>query len=230
MKKVLKIVVILIVVAFLAIDFYGLWKYKINGKRYVIETGDGDSGIDDSAEQIDDSYEDLTSETLAEGRALFIKNIESKDSEYIVKAVVFEPHEVSKDDYNALRAGDSVEILGATYKKNKIKNNNLILKSTDSSATEYYINYDTSNKKYILKEKASDNVVYKSTEKKVKFNVQAGTVFAIVKDGKTSKKKIEDVVDSHKELSEPEKETGKITTCTLTFTGDKCTKITETVR
>ena len=88
-----------------------------------------------------------------------------------------------------------------------------------------------SQKKYILKEKETDYIVYKSTKSSVKIDVPEGTTFATIKNGKTSTKKVEDVLDSHKKLEEPEAETGSINTCTLTFNknGD-CTKITETIR
>ncbi|MBQ3409426.1 MAG: hypothetical protein IJH12_09515 [Clostridia bacterium] len=232
MRKVLRIIVILIIVVILVVDFYGLWKFKINGNKYVIETSEeDDSAVEENLGEEAEEYEELTSETLADGKVLFIKSIEEADEGYTIKGVVYEAYEILKDDYTSLKSGESIEILGSTYTKSQIKSNNLILKSSDSSATAYYINYDTTNKKYILKEKETDYIVYKSTKSSVKIDVPEGTTFATIKNGKTSTKKVEDVLDSHKKLEEPEAETGSINTCTLTFNknGD-CTKITETIR
>ena len=231
MKKVLKIIIIIVVVALLAIDFYGLWKYKLSGKPYVLEADSGDDSASEETQQEEIQYEEITSTTLKNGNVLFIKNIEQNNENCTVKGVIYEPYEISKDDYNELKSGESVEILGTTYKKNKIKSNNMTLKSTDSSAKDYYINYDTSSQKYILKESKTDYTIYKLVDKNVKIDVAKGTVFATVKNGKTTTSKVEAVADTHSNIEAPEGETASINTCELTFNKNgTCTKITETVR
>lgn len=231
MKKVIKILIIIVVVVILGIDFYGLWKYKLSGKPYVLEANSEEDSAVEETQQDQIEYEVLTSKDLENGNVLFIKKIEESGEAYTVKGVIYSPFQVSKDDYNSLKSGKSVEILGNEYKKNKIKSNNMTLKSTETSAKDYYINYDTSSKKYILKESETDYTVYKPTEKNVKIEVAKGTTFATVKNGKTTTSKIESVVDQHIDLNAPEGETGSINTCQLTFNKNGvCTKITETVR
>ena len=51
MKKVLKWIIIVVVLIILGIDFYGLWKYKLNGKQYVLETGGDDAASEESRAQ-----------------------------------------------------------------------------------------------------------------------------------------------------------------------------------
>ena len=228
MKKVFRIIIILIVVAILAIDFYGLWKYKLKGKQYVLETGEDDSA-DTYVEE--DNLEELTSETLEDDEVLFIKNIEQTDDGYKITGLTYVPYEIEKEDYTSLRNGKTVEILGETYKKYQIRSNNLVIKSAETGNASYYINYNTTSKKYILKDNETDDIVYKATGKEYKLVVAEGTRFVTVKNGKNSNEKIEDVVDSHKDKTAPDGETSEISTCEITFDEDgKCTKITETIK
>ncbi len=234
MKRIIKVIVLLVIFVFLVIDFIGLWKYKLSGKKYEVATNtESDVAVEEAPQGPKIEYTDLSSTTISNDEVVFIKNIEDEDQngKYVVQGLVFAPYEVSKDDYNSLRAGKSVEILGKKYAKSQIKSNNLILKSSDSNAKEYYINYDTKNKKYILKEKKTDYTVYKTTEQYVKASITKGTTFSVVKNGKTENKKIQDVIDIHKNLEEPQGETGAINTCVFTFNknGD-CSKIVETCR
>ena len=233
MKKFLKIAVIIIVFALLVVDFVGLWKYKLSGKKYELATASDDVAVNEIGESDVDTveYTELTSKTMKNYEKLFIKNIEEESGKYLIKGLLYQPYEISKEDYTALRAGKSVEIFGISYQQSQIKANNLILKSSDKNAKNYYIKYDTTSKKYILKDTKTDYEIYQSTDKYVKLSVAEGTDFSIEKNGKTEKTKIEKVLETHKNLKEPEKETEKINICTLTF--DKkgeCTKITETCR
>ena len=206
MKKVFKIIIILVVAVILAIDFYGLWKYKLSGKQYVLES-ESDEGSEDT--YVEDSLEDLTEDTGS----------------------VLEPYEVSKEDYTSLRDGKEVEILGETYKKSQIRSNNLVVKSTESGKTNYYVNYNVTSKKYVLKDNETDEVVYKSTGKSYKLNVAEGTTFVTVKNGKNINKKIEDVAESYSSKEEPSEATANISTSTITFgTNGNCSKIIETER
>lgn len=229
MKRVLKIIIILIVFAILAVDFYGLWKYKLNGKKYVLETGSDESSEDTYVEE--DNIEDLTSETLSDDEVFFIKSINKTDNGYKIVGSVYESYEISKDDYTSLRNGEDIEILGETYRKHKIRSNNLIIKSVESSETNYYVNYNVSSKKYILKDNETDNVVYKPTGKSYKIVVAEGTTFVTVEDEKNINKKIEDVAESYESKEEPSEATANISTSTLSFNANgTCTKITETIR
>ena len=232
MKRVIKIIIVLAIFALLVIDFIGLWKYKLSGSKYELEVASDDVALNEVTESDNINYIDLNSSTMKSTEKLFIKNItKSGDESYEIKGVILEPYEVSKDDYNTLRNGKSVEILGVTYTKSQIKSNNLILKSSDNNAKNYYIKYDTTSKKYILKDSKIECEVYKITENNVKFSVDKGTVFSIEKNGKTEKSTIENVVDSHNDLKVPEEATANLNVCTLTF--DKkgnCTKIVEACR
>lgn len=228
MKKVFRIIIVLIVVAILAIDFYGLWKYKLKGKQYVLETGEDDSA-DTYVEE--DNLEELTSEKIEDDEVLFIKNIEQTDDGYKITGLTYVPYEIEKEDYTSLRNGKTVEILGETYKKYQIRSNNLVIKSAETGNASYYINYNTTSKKYILKDNETDDIVYKATGKEYKLVVAEGTKFVTVKNGKNSNEKIEDVVDSHKDKTAPDGETSEISTCEITFDEDgTCTKITETIK
>lgn len=232
MKKVLKWIIIVVVLIILGIDFYGLWKYKLNGKQYVLETGGDDAASEEVSDSADvgDEYEELTKSSMSEGDVLFISNIEKADKTYTVKGIMYEPYEVAKDDYTSLRNGKSVEILGTTYTKSQIKNNKLYLKSKDSSAASYYVNYDVSSRKYVLEDAKTNSIVYKSKEKKVKLDVASGTTFVIDKNGKLETKKIDSVVDSHKDLTAPDGETSSINVAQIKFSQNgTCTKITEKV-
>lgn len=228
MKKVFKIIIILVVAVILAIDFYGLWKYKLSGKQYVLES-ESDEGSEDT--YVEDSLEDLTEDKLAADSVFFIKSIEKGDNGYKVTGSVLEPYEVSKEDYTSLRDGKEVEILGETYKKSQIRSNNLVVKSTESGKTNYYVNYNVTSKKYVLKDNETDEVVYKSTGKSYKLNVAEGTTFVTVKNGKNINKKIEDVAESYSSKEEPSEATANISTSTITFgTNGNCSKIIETER
>lgn len=229
MKKVLRIIIIMVVFVILAIDFYGLWKYKLSGKKYVLETGSDDSSEDTYVEE--DAYEDLTSKTISDDEVFFIKSISKTDDGYKVIGTVFEPYEVSKTDYTTIRNGGTAEILGESYKKQQIKSNNLIIKSTETSKSNYYINYNATSKKYVLKDKDSDDIVYKSTGKTYKIVVTEETAFVTVKNGKNTNKKIEDIAESYKSKDEPSEATAKISTSVLSFSKNgTCNKITETIR
>ena len=148
MKKVIKIIIILVIVAILAIDFYGLWKYKLSGKQYVLETSEGEP--EDTYVEEDDNIEELTSSSLADDEVLFIKNIEKTNEGYKITGSSYVPYEIDKDDYTSLRNGQSIDILGESYKKYQIRSNNLVVKSAETGNTNYYINYNVTSKKYII--------------------------------------------------------------------------------
>lgn len=232
MKKILKIVIVLVIFVLLIIDFVGLWKYKLSGKKYETATStENDAVVEELPKEDPINYIELDSTTMNSDEVLFIKNIESKDGKYTVQGIIYTPYEISKDDYTTLRSGESVEILGKTYTKGQIKSNNLVLKASDDNTTDYYVNYNTKTKKYILKENKTDNIVYATTSQYAKVTVEEGTAFSVIENGKTQNKKIEDVIDTHKEQEDPKEETANLNTCVLTFDKNgNCTKIVETCR
>lgn len=231
MKKGLKILVILVMAIILAIDFAGLWKYKLNGKKYELQTASDDVAGEEYDVGTEESiqYEELTSTTLVSLDKLFIKNIEkNEDGTYEIKGLVVRPVEISNESYTSLKSGKEVEILGVTYTKKQIKSNNIILKSEDENAKDYYVKYDTISKKYILKDTSNEASVYEKTDKYVSINVDEDFSFVTDKNGKTTKSTIEEVVESHKDLAEPEEATSEINVCVLTFDkSGNCTKLTE---
>ena len=232
MKKVLKILVILVMAVILAIDFVGLWKYKLSGKKYELQNASDDvagEASDVGPEEEGIQYEELTSTTLVSLDKLFIKNIEkNEDGTYAIKGLVVRPVEISKEDYTSLKSGKEVEVLGVTYTKKQIKSNNLILKSEDENAKDYYVKYDTISKKYVLKDMSNEASVYEKTDKYVSINVDEDFTFVTDKNGKATKSTIEEMVESHKDMVEPEEATSEINVCVLTFDkSGNCTKLTE---
>lgn len=231
MKKGLKIFIIIVMAIILAIDFVGLWKYKLSGKKYELQTASDDvaSEVPDAGAEESIKYEELTNTTLSSIEKLFIKNVEkNEDGTYAVKGLIVKIVEVSKEDYTSLKSGEEVEILGVTYSKKQIKSNNIILKSEDESAKDYYVKYDTASKKYVLKDTNNDASVYEKTDKYVSVNVDADLSFVTDKNGKSTNSTMDEVVESHKDLAEPEEATSEINVCAITFDkGGEPTKITE---
>ncbi|MBP3502046.1 MAG: hypothetical protein J6K42_00985 [Clostridia bacterium] len=237
-KTVIKWIFIIICGVILVIDFVGFWKYKVKGTKYEIATNAdatndavNDADIEENIEP-EIEYEELTSKDFSDGEKLFITNInkdENEEDKYIIKGLVYEEYEFSKEEYNNLKSGkNTVEIFGNDYSKDKISSNNLILKSSDSNAEKFYIKYDTKTKKYILKESTTDSTIYKSTEKYVQTTVDNNIDFVIEKNGKKNTSKIEEQKESHKNIKIPT-DAIKIDLCELTFNKKGiCTKITKT--
>lgn len=230
MKKFFKVLIIIAIFALLAIDFWGLWKYKLNGTTYELDTGSDDVAMNEVSDSDGGSeYSELNSSMMNSGERLFIKNIEqSDDGKYEIKGLLYSQYEISKEDYNALREGNTVEVLGKKYKKYQIKSNNLVIKSSEKDAQDLYVKYDTEIKKYVVKESKTDNEIYQSSNKYVKLTVAKGTEFSIEKNGSTQKKKIEDVVESHKDVQSPDGSSDSANLCSITFDKNgNCTKIVE---
>ena len=113
MKKVFKIIIILVVAVILGIDFYGLWKYKLSGKQYVLESG-SDEGSEDT--YVEDSLEDLTEDkkeaiiTIAS-----IKYIDIDGNTYIYliddKNEIFKAKASDNENMLLLNVGDKVKII-----------------------------------------------------------------------------------------------------------------------
>ncbi|MBR2744363.1 MAG: hypothetical protein IKE01_03595 [Clostridia bacterium] len=230
MKKFLKVVIIIIIFALLGIDFWGLWKYKLNGTTYELDTSSDDVAMNEISDSDGGTeYGELDSSMMKNGERLFIKNIgQSDDGKYEIKGLIYNQYEITKADYNSLRDGNTVEVLGKKYKKYQIKSNNLVIKSSEEGAQDLYVKYDTEIKKYVVKEAKTDNEIYQSSNKYVKLTVNKGTEFSTEKNGNTQKKKIEDVADSHKDVQSPDGSSDSVNLCSLTFDKNgNCTKIVE---
>ncbi len=233
-KVVVRWIFIIICVVILVIDLVGFWKYKLKGTKYQVATSAdtaNDTAIEENTEpEID--YEELTNKDFSDGEKLFITNInkdENEEDKYIIKGLIYEKYEFSKEEYNNIKSGkNTAEIFGKKYSKDKMNSNNLTLKSSDSDAENFYIKYDTKTKKYILKESTTDYTVYKSTEKYVQTTVDNDLDFVIEKNGKKNESTIEKQEESHKNIKIPT-DTIKIDLCELTFNKKGvCTKITKT--
>lgn len=233
-KTVVKWIFIIICVVILIIDFVGFWKYKLKGTKYQIATSAdtaNDTAIEENTEP-EINYEELTNKDFSDGEKLFITNInkdENEEDKYIIKGLIYEKYEFSKEEYNNIKSGkNTTEIFGKKYSKDKMNSNNLTLKSSDSDAENFYIKYDAKTKKYILKESTTDYTVYKSTEKYVQTTVDNDLDFVIEKNGKKNESTIEKQEESYKNIKIPT-DTIKIDLCELTFNKKGvCTKITKT--
>lgn len=237
-KTVIKWIFIIICGVILIIDFVGFWKYKVKGTKYEIATNAdatndavNDTDIEENIEP-EIEYEELTSKDFSDGEKLFITNInkdENEEDKYIIKGLIYEEYEFSKEEYNNLKSGkNTVEIFGKTYSGDKMKSNNLTLKSSNSDAESFYIKYDTQTKKYILKESTTDYIVYKSTEKYVQTTVEDELDFVIEKNGKKNESTIKNEEEFYKNIKIPTDKI-KIDLCKLTFNKKGvCIKIVKT--
>ena len=76
MKNFIKWTIIVILVAIFAIDVAGLWKFKLNGTKYVLNT-ESDAGEDSFSEpQEKIEYTKLTVADLKNNERFVIKNID----------------------------------------------------------------------------------------------------------------------------------------------------------
>lgn len=234
MKKVVKWIFIVILFIILVIDMYGFWKHKLNGTKYVTSAS---SDTSDSAEESDSEqnenikieYSELKSTDFTNGEKLFITDIEAEEKNmYTIKGLIYEEYEITQQEYNDLKNGkSSIEIFNIEYTKDKIQSNNLKLKSSDENAESFYIKYNSSTKKYILKDSTTDNSVYKPTEDYVKTTVSEKLSFIIQKNKKTQNLTVKDVAKDHIKL-QPPKDTVKINYSTIEFSKKgEITKITE---
>ncbi len=232
MKNVIKWIIIVVLVAIFAIDVAGFWKYKLNGTKYVVPaSSEEDTGSEVPAEESDTTkYAELSSSDFKNNEKFVIKTIDSEDDgTYTVKGMIYEEYVFSQAEYTNIKNGKEVEIFGIKYSKDKVQNNKITLKSKDENALDLYVLYDTKTKKYILKDVASDNIVYKNIEKYVKLNLAGTVTFNQVLNGKTTKSTLKDQIDNHQKL-EKASSTLNDNKCTLTFDKNgKCTAITETI-
>ena len=232
-KTVIKWILITLCIIVFAIDMAGFWNYKLKGTNYKVSTSTEpvNEQIQENIEQ-EINYEELTSQDFSNNERLFITDInpdENQENKYIIKGLIYEEYEFSKEEYNAINSqGSTVQIFDKEYSKDKIQSNNLILKSSDSDAGSFYIKYDTNTKKYILVESTTDYTVYKSTEKYVQTTVDGDLDFIIQKNGKSTQSTVESEEEYYKNIQIPT-DTIQINLCELTFNkNDICTKITIT--
>ena len=104
-KVVVRWIFIIICVVILVIDLVGFWKYKLKGTKYQVATSAdtaNDTAIEENTEpEID--YEELTNKDFSDGEKLFITNInkdENEEDKYIIKGLIYEKYEFSKEEYN----------------------------------------------------------------------------------------------------------------------------------
>ena len=224
MKKAIKWIFFAIIIVIFAIDVAGFWKYKLkksnNSTVAQVESEEQtpDKGPDNSTTNNEVEYVELSTKNFVTGERLFITDItEENNGTYAVKGLVYDEYQITKDEYDKLKAGTSTtEIFGIEYSKDKITSNNLKLKSTDEKAENLYIKYDSKTKKYILKDSKTDYSVYKATEKYVQTTVDGSVEFDIVKNGKTIKKTVKAVASSYNKVSIP-KDTIKINLSAIKF-------------
>lgn len=236
MKKVLKWIFIIVLVIIFAIDVWGLYKYKLKGTNYNLASTNNNNSVEEDSYTEEKSqeqkieYTELKSTTMKSGEKLFITNIDSEEGteNYTIKGIIYEEYSITKEEYNNLKSGkSSIEIFGNEYKKDKIESNNLKLKSTNEDADIFYIKYDSTSKKYILKDSKTDYTVYKPTENYVSLSVSGDLAFNVEKNGKTNKHTIAKVASTYQNVELP-KDNIKINLCTLTFNKKGiCTKIVE---
>ena len=164
MKKAIKWIFFAIIIVIFAIDVAGFWKYKLkksnNSTVAQVESEEQtpDKGPDNSTTNNEVEYVELSTKNFVTGERLFITDItEENNGTYAVKGLVYDEYQITKDEYDKLKAGTSTtEIFGIEYSKDKITSNNLKLKSTDEKAENLYIKYDSKTKKYILKDSKTD--------------------------------------------------------------------------
>ena len=235
MKKALKWIFFVILIVIFAIDIAGFWKYKLkksnNTQTQVATSAEGDATPEETNQEENIEYTELTSKKFSNGEKLFIKDI-SKESDgvYEIKGLIYEECRITSEEYKNLKSGKStIEILGVEYSKDKIESNNIKLKSSDEKAKKLYIKYDSKTKKYIVKDSTKNNSLYKPSENYVKVSVSESLEFDVVQNGKTNKQTVKSAVSTHSNISNPKEDEESINLSTLTFNKKGvCTKITET--
>lgn len=234
MKKVIKWIFIIAIVAVLAIDIYGIWKYKINGTEYASTEPEEPVPEEEIVvpEEPPIEYAELSNEDFWQNQKLFITDIEIAPGQnlYEIKGLIYEEYTIDVEEYTNLKnSGGTIELFGKMYTMDKIQSYNLMLKSAedDSDAESFYIKYDYTNKKYVLKDATTDYTVYKASEKYVATTVNASLPFIVQKNNKTEKLTVEEVAESHTNIPVPEEQV-KINYSTLEFSRNgEITKITE---
>jgi hypothetical protein len=236
MKKVIKWIFIVIFVAIFAIDMYGFWKYKLSQKSYSstsITTNNEDVGSQEDVEVSEEEqieYAELTSANFSNGEKLFITNIVDSDEEgkSIVQGLIYEEYEITKNEYDNIKNGkSSIEIFNIEYTKDKIQSNNLKLKSSDENAESLYIKYDSTTKKYVVKDSTTNYSVYKPTENYVQATVSENLQFIVEKNKTLQTQTVKDVMQDHIKLTPPVDEV-KINYSTIEFSKNgEISKITE---
>jgi len=142
MKKALKWIFFVILIVIFAIDVAGFWKYKLkksNNTQTQVATsaeGESDATPEETNQEENIEYTELTSKKFSNGEKLFIKDIsEESDGVYEIKGLIYEECRITSEEYKNLKSGKStVEILGVEYSKDKIESNNIKLKSSDEKA------------------------------------------------------------------------------------------------
>ena len=226
MKKVIRAILLIVIFVVLAIDIFGVWKYKLNGTEYVsYSPPDSDAEVLDNTELenvFDDSdieYEELSSKDFWADEKLFIIDIEEapEQNEYTIKGLIYEEYAITWQEYNDLKNNDGeIEIFGVVYTKDKVQSNNLMLKSEYDDSESFYIKYNATTQKYIIKDSTTDYCLYKATEKYVTTTISANIPFVVQKNNKSEKLTVADVAETHTKIIPPENQV-KINYSTIDF-------------
>lgn len=239
MKKNLKTILLVAILIVLAIDVYGVWKYKLSETKtaYSEDVVNDDAITVDITNQnlFDDTnieYAELTNKDFFADEKLFLIDVKSTNDEnqYTIKGLIYEEYSITAQEYNALRNGNgSIEIFGISYYKDKLQSGNLMLTSDNEMAENFYIKYNAKTNKYIVKDSTSDYSIYKASDRYVEKIVDGDLPFVIQKNNKTEKLTVADVTNMHNKIIPPTNQV-KINYCTIDFSrqGD-ILKITELI-
>ena len=113
----------------------------------------------------------------------------------------------------------------------KMRSSNLMLQPVedDIDAGQFYIKYDYTNGRYVLKDATTDYTVYRATGQYVSTIVDSSLPFTVQKNNKITEYTVADVVDTHTKLPIPGDQV-KIDYSTLTFSRNgEITKIEELI-
>lgn len=235
MKRVIKWIFIIIAIPIVVIDIYGVWKYKFSGTEYTAaqpQETEKEEMKEVVPEEPPIEYAELTRDDFSQNEKLFITDIEIAPGQnaYEIKGLIFEEYTIDVDEYSDIKNnGGTIEIFGKVYMMDSMKSYNLMLKSVDDDvdAESFYIKYDYTNQRYVLKDATTDYTVYRSTENYVSTVVDADLPFFVQKNNKTEKLIVADVVESHTKIDIPENRV-KINYSTIEFSRNgEITKISE---
>lgn len=238
MKKVLRYIFITIIVIVIALDAYGVWKYKFKQTKYVsAEPEQNENGGQDDKEvppEPEIEYAELTKNDFSQNQKLFITDIQavSDPNQYEIKGLIFEEYTIDFEEYTEVKNNEgTIEIFGKVYMKERMQSSNLMLQPVedDIDAEQFYIKYDYTNKRYILKDATTDYTVCRPTDIYVSTTVDSYIPFVVQRNNKTTEYTVGEVAEEHTKIPIPENQV-KINCSTLNFSRNgEISKITEIV-
>lgn len=238
MKKVIKFIFMIVIVVVIAIDAYGVWKYKFKETKYASaepeqnEVKEPEVATEPPEPEIE--YAELSKDNFLQNQRLFITDIETAagQDQFEIKGLIYEEYTIDVDEYTEIKNnGGTIEIFGKVYMMERMQSYNLMLQPVeeDNDAEQFYIKYDYTNRRYILKDATTDYVVYRATDQYVSTTVEASLPFIVQKNNKTTEYTIADVADTHTKIPVPGDQV-KIDCSTLSFSRNgEITKIVELI-